>query len=124
VLVSYSCLKAIKTYFPIVQVVKGRPRAPHVQGIIERGNAPFKQALQDCIQVNNTDSWHVVRYIANQQMINCPHEGRDMLTLYQINYSREDERTFEDILGCMAHSYRSGVASCRGSDGKPQVISF
>jgi hypothetical protein len=70
---------------------------------------PFEQALQDWIQVNNTDSWHVVRYIANQQMINCPHEGRDMLTPYQINYSREDERTFEDILGCIAHSCRSGV---------------
>jgi hypothetical protein len=59
------------------QVVKGRPTAPHVQGFIERGNAPFQQALQDWMQVNNTDSWHVGAFIANQQMNNRPHEGRD-----------------------------------------------
>jgi hypothetical protein len=79
--------------------VKGRPRAPHVQGFIERGNAPFKQALQDWMQVNNTDSWHVGGYIANQQMKNRPHERRDMLTPYQIYYSQEDARTVEDIMG-------------------------
>jgi hypothetical protein len=36
---------------------------------------------------------------ANQQMNNHPHEGTDMLIPYQIYYSREDERTFEDIIG-------------------------
>jgi hypothetical protein len=29
------------------------------------------------MQVNNTDSWHVGAFIANQQMNNRPHEGRD-----------------------------------------------
>jgi hypothetical protein len=42
---------------------------------MERGNAPLKQALQDWIQVNNTDSWHDGACIANQQMNNCPHEA-------------------------------------------------
>jgi hypothetical protein len=31
-------------------------------------------------------------------MNNCPDDGRDMLTPYQIYNSQEDERTFEDIL--------------------------
>jgi hypothetical protein len=83
--------------------VKGRPRAPHVKGFIERGNAPFKQAPQDWMQVNNTDSWHVGAYIANQQMKNRLHEGRDMLTPYQI-YCSQKERTFEDVIGgCAWH---------------------
>jgi hypothetical protein len=54
------------------------------------------------MQVNNSDSWHVCAYIANQQKNNCPHEGRDMLTPYQIYYSQEDERTLEDIMGASA----------------------
>jgi len=51
------------------------------------------------MQVNNTNSWYIGAYIADQKMYNCPHEGRDMLTSYQIYYSQEDERTFEDVLG-------------------------
>jgi hypothetical protein len=35
-------------------------------------------------------------------MSNCPHEGGDMLTWYQIYYRQEDERTFEDIMGASA----------------------
>jgi hypothetical protein len=67
-------------------------------GFIERDNAPFKQALQDWIQVYITDSWHVGAYFVNQQMNNCLHDGRDMPTPYQIYYSKEDEKTFEDML--------------------------
>jgi hypothetical protein len=48
---------------------------------------------------NNTDSWHVGAYIANQKINNCPHEGEDTLTPHQIYYCQEDERTFEAILG-------------------------
>jgi hypothetical protein len=75
------------------------------------------------MQVNNTDSRHVGAYMANQQMNNCPHEGRDMLTPYQIYYT-----TVKKIKGHygrkrMAHSYRSGVASCRGSKGIHEKIS-
>jgi hypothetical protein len=66
---------------------------------IKRGNAPFKQALKDWIKVNDTDSWHVGASIANQQMNNRPHEGRDMLIPYQIYYHQEDERMFKDIIG-------------------------
>jgi hypothetical protein len=79
--------------------VKIRPRAHHIQGFIERGKAPFMQVLQDWMQVNNTDSWHIGACIANQQMNNHHHEGRDMLTPFQIYYSQEDEKTFDDILG-------------------------
>jgi hypothetical protein len=51
------------------------------------------------MQVNNTDSWHASAYSANHQMNNHHHEGRDMLTPYQIYCSQEDEMTFEDIPG-------------------------
>jgi hypothetical protein len=34
---------AINIYFPSEQVLKGRPRAPHIQGFLKKGNAPFKQ---------------------------------------------------------------------------------
>jgi hypothetical protein len=63
------------------------------------------------MQVYDTDNWHVSAYIANQQMNNCPHEARDMLTQYQIYLSQEEDRSI------------SWVASCRGSDGVPQEIS-
>jgi hypothetical protein len=31
--------------------------------------------------VNNTDSWYVGAYIANQQMNNCSHEGIDAYSI-------------------------------------------
>jgi hypothetical protein len=89
----------MKTYFTSLQVMKGRPRAPHVQGFIERGNVPFKQALQDRVQVNNTDSWHVGALIASQHLNSHFHEGIDIITPFQIYCSQEHERMFEDILG-------------------------
>jgi hypothetical protein len=47
---------------------------------MERGNAPFKQALQDWMLANNTSSWYDGASIASQKMNNHSHEGRDMLT--------------------------------------------
>jgi hypothetical protein len=43
------------------------------------------------------DSWHVGAYIASQHVNNRPHEGRDMVTPYQIYYSQEEDRS--NILG-------------------------
>ena len=40
------CIAYIKQYFPTVNIVKGKPQRPQTQGSIEKGNGPFKRALE------------------------------------------------------------------------------
>jgi hypothetical protein len=42
----------IKKYFPTVKIVKGRARKLSTQGSVERGNGPFKIALDHWMQEN------------------------------------------------------------------------
>ena len=93
------CVKAIQEYFPMTQLVKGRPRHPQSQGLIERGNGPFKDALQDWMRENKTNSWHKGAYVVNLQLNQRPHEARGNLTPYEMMYAMKDEVTMEAIIG-------------------------
>lgn len=93
------CVKAIQENFPVTQLVKGRPRHPQSQGLIERGNGPFKDALQDWMRENKTNCWHRGAYVVNLQLNQRPHEARDNLTPYEMMYALKDEVSMEAILG-------------------------
>jgi hypothetical protein len=48
--------------------VRGRPRHPQSQGCIERGNAPFKDALSRWMDENQTSDWTLGAYIVNSRI--------------------------------------------------------
>lgn len=55
-------------------------------------------ALQDWMQVNNTNSWYFGAYIANQQRNNCPHEGINAYSIPNLLQSR-GWKYLKDVLG-------------------------
>jgi hypothetical protein len=103
------CVKAIQEYFPITQLVKGRPRHPQSQGLMERGNGPFKDALQDWMRENKTNCWHKGAYVVNLQLNQRSHEARDNLTPYEMMYESKDEVSMEAIIGPSAKHAKTEV---------------
>ena len=68
---SYSLrLTILLRYYGHTKIVKGRARHPESQGAVERGNAPFKEALQKWMQDKNTTSWAGLGCFVTQAQIN------------------------------------------------------
>jgi hypothetical protein len=67
------CIAYLKQYFKTVHIVKGRARKPSTQGSVERGNAPFKIALEKWIQEHSNDSWSTIgAYVVNMSLNSRP----------------------------------------------------
>mmetsp|Transcript_7922 Transcript_7922/g.11498 ORF Transcript_7922/g.11498 Transcript_7922/m.11498 type:complete len:133 (+) Transcript_7922:622-1020(+) len=80
------CIKAIHHYFPTIRVIRGRPCHPQSQGFIERGNKPFKGALQDWMQENGTADWSIGCYIVQHQMNRRASESHQNTVPYETYY--------------------------------------
>jgi len=63
-----SCIDIIHTHFKEIKPVRGRPRHPQSQGCVERGNAPFKDALSRWMDENKTSDWTLGAYIVNSRI--------------------------------------------------------
>jgi len=104
-----SCIKAINTYFPTIRIVKGRARHPQSQGFIERGNKPFKDALQDWMQDNSSENWSLGCYIVQYQMNRRSSSSRDEVVSYEAYYGWTTISEVEKTLGAAAQKIRTEV---------------
>ena len=104
-----SCIKAINTYFPTIRIVKGRARHPQSQGFIERGNKPFKDALQDWMQDNSSENWSLGCYIVQYQMNRRSSSSRDEVVPYEAYYGWTTISEVEKTLGAAAQKIRTEV---------------
>jgi hypothetical protein len=67
------CITYIKKYFPTVNIVKGRARKPSTQGSVEKGNGPFKIALENWMQENPNESWsRIGAFVVNASINSRP----------------------------------------------------
>jgi len=89
--------------------VKGRARHPQSQGFIERGNEPFKEALQNWMQDNNTSDWSVGCYIVQHQINLRPSESRSNQVPYECYCEVSGRNTAKSILGENIKFVRSEV---------------
>ena len=103
------CIKQINKHFPDIQIVKGRARHPQSQGFIERGNGPFKEALQNWMQDNNTADWSIGCYIVQRQINLRPSESRSNQVPYECYYEVSGKNTAKAILGENIKFIRSEV---------------
>jgi hypothetical protein len=79
------CIKYIKKYFPTINIVKGKPRRPQTQGSIEKGNGPFKRALEKWMMENPEAGWPLVGiYVVNAQINTRPTENKATRSAYEI----------------------------------------
>lgn len=103
------CIKQINKHFPSIQIVKGRARHPQSQGFIERGNGPFKEALQNWMQDNNTSDWSIGCYIVQRQINLRPSESRSNQVPYECYYEVSGKNGVKAILGENIKFVRSEV---------------
>ena len=82
------CIRLINANFPGVHVVKGRARHPQSQGGVERGNAPFKEALQKWMQGNGKD-WTVGVFMVNAAINQCTSRVKGEYSPYSIYYGQK-----------------------------------
>ena len=82
------CVRLINANFPGVHVVKGRARHPQSQGGVERGNAPFKEALQKWMQANGKD-WTVGVFMVNAAINQRTSRVKGEYSPYSIYYGQK-----------------------------------
>lgn len=87
-------------YHPEIHVIRGRARHPQTQGGVERGNGPFKDALQLWMQDNGTTDWatHGI-YIVNQQINLRPKRNKGGASSYEIYYGKKLQNSPLNVLG-------------------------
>ncbi len=70
------CIEYIKKYFPTVSIVKGKLWRSQTQGSVEKGNGPFKRALEKWMVENPEAGWPLVGiYVVNAQINTRPSES-------------------------------------------------
>lgn len=47
----------LKSTWPDLIIINGRPRHPQSQGLVERANAVVQKTLGKCQEANKTDDW-------------------------------------------------------------------
>jgi hypothetical protein len=84
------CIEQIERHYPTIHIVKGRPRHPQSQGCVERGNGPFKEALDVWISQNPGVSWaEVGAYVVNGQINGRPSRQKGGRSPYEIYYGKQ-----------------------------------
>jgi hypothetical protein len=102
-------MAAINEHFPSVRTIKGRARHPQSQGMIERGNKPFKDALQDWMQDNESTNWSLGAYIVQRQLNRRASEARGNTTPYESYFGLPSVSEIEMTLGDNAKHVRTEV---------------
>jgi hypothetical protein len=78
------CITYIKKYFPTINIVKGRARKPSTQGSVERGNGPFKIALENWMQENPNESWsRIGAFVVNASINSRPSTAKSNRSPYE-----------------------------------------
>ena len=88
-LTSSTCTLHACRHFPDIHVIRGRARHPQTQGGVESTNKPFKQAMQQWLQENQTTDWATIGvHIVNQRINFRPRRNRDNLSPYELYYGQ------------------------------------
>ncbi len=83
------CITYIKKYFPTINIVKGRARKPSTQGSVERGNGPFKIALENLMQDNPSESWsRIGAFVVNASINSRPLTAKSNRSPYEAYYGK------------------------------------
>ncbi len=77
--------------------MRGRPRHPQSQGCVERGNAPFKDALSRWMDENQTSYWTLGTYIVNSRINQRAIESRANQTPCYLMFGEHPK--LDDALG-------------------------
>jgi hypothetical protein len=93
------CLEMIHAHLPWLRVVKGRPRHPQSQGMIERSHGPFKKALRQLLKEYDTEDWVPYIYSAQSAVNNRAMKSRGNLTPYSLYFGSPNMSNYGAILG-------------------------
>jgi len=93
------CIAYLKQYFKTVHIVKGRTRKPSTQGSVERGNAPFKIALEKWIQEHPNDSWSIIgAWVVNMSLNLRLSTAKNNRSPYEAYYGKVSKATADFIV--------------------------
>jgi len=84
------CIAAITKYYSSIHLIKGRSRKPNSQGKVERGHAPFKEALQKWRLKEGRRNWLVGAFVVNIEINDEPLENRGNFSPYKLTYKKEN----------------------------------
>jgi hypothetical protein len=93
------CISYIKKYFPTIKIVKGRARKPSTQGSVERGNGPFKIALENWMQENPNESWsRIGAFVVNASINSRPSTAKSNRSPYKAYYEKNCKVATDSML--------------------------
>jgi hypothetical protein len=81
-------IKIIKSFYPYIHIVKGRAYHPQSQGKVERGHAPFKEALQKWMSKHGSN-WLIGAFIVNHEINQRAQWNWDNLSPYNMMYGKK-----------------------------------
>jgi len=79
------CIQIIKSFYPYIHIIKGRAYHPQMQGKVERGHAPFKEALQKWMAKHGTN-WMIGAFVVNHEINQRAQWNRENLSPYNMMY--------------------------------------
>jgi N-formylglutamate amidohydrolase len=83
------CIEIIKSFYGYIHIVKGRAYHPQTQGKVERGHAPFKEALQKWMAQHGTN-WMIGAHVVNHEINQQAQWNRDNLSPFNIMYGKKE----------------------------------
>ena len=89
----------VREHFPWIHLVKGRPRHPQSQGMIERSHAPFKRTLAHHLKEKKSPDWVLHMYGVQSAINNRPMRSRNNLTPYSIYFGSPNTSNYGSLLG-------------------------
>ncbi len=92
------CIKVIKSFYPYIHIVKGRAYHPQSQGKVERGHAPFKEALQKWMAEHGS-KWMIGVFIVNDKINQRAQWNRDNLSPYNMMYGKKGTQRNNVVFG-------------------------
>ena len=73
-----------------MHIMKDKPWRPQTQGSIEKGNGPFKRALEKWMVENPEAGWPLVGiYVVNAQINTRPTDNKATRSAYEIYYGKQ-----------------------------------
>jgi ribosome biogenesis protein Nip4 len=89
----------VNDHFPWIHIVRGRPRHPKSQGMIERSHGPYKRALAQMLTDAKSENWLLYMYIVQCEINNRPVKCRNNLSPYTLYYARPNRSSYSSIFG-------------------------
>jgi hypothetical protein len=99
-----TCIEIIKSFYPYIHIVKGRAYHPQSQGKVERGHAPFKEALQKWMAKYGTN-WMIGAFVVNHEINQRAQWNRDNLSPYNMMYGKIGTQRNNVVFGEAAVTY-------------------